>query len=530
MLFPQLEGVHVEGIERAAGRVVITAAAVEREGCCPGCGTSSARVHSRYRRRVADAPIGGTPVAITLGVRRLFCDAPGCPKRTFAEQIPGLTCRYARRSLGLGRMLAAVGLALAGRAAARLGARLGLVVSRSTLLRMIRGLPDPPVGTVSVLGVDDFALRRGQVYGTVLIDMDTHRPVDLLPDREADTLAGWLREHPGVRVVCRDRAGAYAEGAATGAPDAAQVADRWHLWHNLAEHTEKTVARHRGCWAQQPAEDRPPAEPDARPDLRELAEQAALDRREASALAVRTRERYAAVQALREQGKGIKTIMRELGLAKETVRRFARAGSVEDLLATARDGRSSILDEFKPYLHHRFNLGHTNGSQLFTEIRDQGYRGSLGTVLGYLRPFRALGAAPPAVPPPPTVRAVTGAILRHPDRRDADDQLMVKQVRAQCPHLDALADHITGFAEMMVGRHGERLDSWIAGVEADDQPDLHRFVNGLRRDEAAVRNGLTLAHSSGAVEGGVNRIKMIKRQMYGRAGFDLLRKRVLLAH
>jgi transposase len=530
VLFPQLEGVHVEGIERAAGRVVITAAAVEREGCCPGCGTSSARVHSRYRRRVADAPIGGTPVAITLGVRRLFCDAPGCPKRTFAEQIPGLTCRYARRSVGLGRMLAAVGLALAGRAAARLGARLGLVVSRSTLLRMIRGLPDPPVGTVSVLGVDDFALRRGQVYGTVLIDMDTHRPVDLLPDREADTLAGWLREHPGVRVVCRDRAGAYAEGAATGAPDAAQVADRWHLWHNLAEHTEKTVARHRGCCPHHPAEDRPPAEPDARPDLRELAEQAALDRREASALAVRTRERYAAVQALREQGKGIKTIMRELGLAKETVRRFARAGSVEDLLATARDGRSSILDEFKPYLHHRFNLGHTNGSQLFTEIRDQGYRGSLGTVLGYLRPFRALGAAPPAVPPPPTVRAVTGAILRHPDRRDADDQLMVKQVRAQCPHLDALADHITGFAEMMVGRHGERLDSWIAGVEADDQPDLHRFVNGLRRDEAAVRNGLTLAHSSGAVEGGVNRIKMIKRQMYGRAGFDLLRKRVLLAH
>jgi transposase len=530
VLFPQLEGVHVEGIERAAGRVVITAAAVEREGCCPGCGTSSARVHSRYRRRVADAPIGGTPVAITLGVRRLFCDAPGCPKRTFAEQIPGLTCRYARRSVGLGRMLAAVGLALAGRAAARLGARLGLVVSRSTLLRMIRGLPDPPVGTVSVLGVDDFALRRGQVYGTVLIDMDTHRPVDLLPDREADTLAGWLREHPGVRVVCRDRAGAYAEGAATGAPDAAQVADRWHLWHNLAEHTEKTVARHRGGGERQAAEDRPPAEPDARPDLRELAEQAALDRREASALAVRTRERYAAVQALREQGKGIKTIMRELGLAKETVRRFARAGSVEDLLATARDGRSSILDEFKPYLHHRFNLGHTNGSQLFTEIRDQGYRGSLGTVLGYLRPFRALGAAPPAVPPPPTVRAVTGAILRHPDRRDADDQLMVKQVRAQCPHLDALADHITGFAEMMVGRHGERLDSWIAGVEADDQPDLHRFVNGLRRDEAAVRNGLTLAHSSGAVEGGVNRIKMIKRQMYGRAGFDLLRKRVLLAH
>jgi transposase len=528
-LFPQLEGVHVERIERSAGRVVITAAAAGREGCCPRCGTSSARVHSRYRRRVADAPIGGTPVAIMLGVRRLFCDAPDCPKRTFAEQIPGLTSRYARHSLELGRILAAAGLALAGRAAARLGARLGLTVSRSTLLRMIRRLPDPPAENVAVLGVDDFALRRGHVYGTVLIDMDTHRPVDLLPDREADTLAAWLREHPGVRVVCRDRAGAYAEGAATGAPEAVQVADRWHLWHNLAEHTEKTVARHRGCWAQQPAEDREPAEPDAPPDLRQLAEQAALARRESSALVTRTRQRYAAVQALRGQGQGIKTIMRELGLAKDTVRRFARASCVEDLLATARDGRSSVLDEFKPYLHHRFNLGHTNGSQLFTEIRAQGYRGSLGTVLGYLRPFRALGAAPPAVPAPPTVRAVTGAILRHPDRRDADDQARIKDVRAACPHLDALAEHVTAFAEMMVGRHGERLDTWITAVDADDQPDLHRFVNGLRRDEAAVRHGLTLPHSSGAVEGTVNRIKMIKRQMYGRAGFDLLRKRVLLA-
>lgn len=369
----------------------------------------------------------------------------------------------------------------------------------------------------------------------MLIDVDTHRPVDLLPDREADTFADWLREHPGVQVVCRDRAGAYAGGARVGAPEAVQVADRWHLWHNLAEYVERTTARHRGCWSPHPAESHEPRPPDGPAD-REVglspqlfAEQAALARREDTALARRTRDRYAAVQALREQGKGIKTIMRELGLAKETVRRFARAAGVEELLATARDGRASVLDEFKPYLNHRFNAGHTNGSQLFAEIREQGYRGSLGTVLGYLRPFRAHAAAPPAVPPPPTVRAVTGTLLRHPDTLDANDQLTIKEVRARCPHLDAVADHVSAFAEMMTGRHGERLDTWIAQVEADDLPDLHRFTNGLRRDHDAVLNGLSMPHSSGAVEGTVNRIKMIKRQMYGRAGFDLLRKRVLLA-
>ena len=535
-LLPQLAGAVVERVERVADRVVITASAAGAQARCPGCATAATRVHSRYERRVADAPISGMPVVIELGVRRFFCDHPDCPKRTFVEQIPGLTSRYARRSPGLGRMLAAVGLALAGRAGARLAAGLGLLTGRSTLLRMIRRLPDPPVGVVAVLGVDDFALRRGRVYGTVLIDMDTHRPVDLLPDREAATLAAWLRAHPGVQVVCRDRAGGYAEGARSGAPGAVQVADRWHLWHNLAEHVEKTVARHRSCWTQ-PAEPRaaaepstePSTEPEVVPDLQQLAEQAAIARREASALVTRTRERYTAVQNLRVQGNGIKTIMRELGLAKETVRRFARATTVEDLLGTARAGRSSVLDEFKPYLHHRFNLGHTNGSTLFAEIRGQGYRGSLGTVLGYLRPFRASAAAPPAVPRPPTVRDVVGVLLRHPDTLDADDELILKQVRARCPHLDDVADHVSGFAEMMVGRHGERLDGWIDRVEADDQPDLHRFVNGVRRDHDAVLNGLTLEHSSGAVEGSVNRIKMIKRQMYGRAGFELLRKRVLLA-
>jgi transposase len=245
------------------------------------------------------------------------------------------------------------------------------------------------------------------------------------------------------------------------------------------------------------------------------------------AIVVRTRQRYAQVQALVAQGKGIKPIMRELGLAKETVRRFVRASSVEELLATPRAGRPSVLDRFKPYLHQRWREGVSNASELFRELRQQGYGGSLGTVIAYLRPFRRLGP-PPAIPPPPKVRDITSWLMRHPDSLDAGEQLKRKQVLARCRHLEALAGYVTAFAEILCGRHGERLDAWITGVEGDELPQLRSFAAGLRRDLAAVVNGLSLPYSSGAVEGNVNRIKVLKRQMYGRANLDLLRKRVLL--
>ena len=221
--------------------------------------------------------------------------------------------------------------------------------------------------------------------------------------------------------------------------------------------------------------------------------------------------------------------MRELHLAKETVRRFYRAASVDELLAKTRDRRPSILDDHKPYLHQRWNEGCTNVWQLHAEIRGQGYRGGYGTVRDYLQPFRALAAAPPATPAPPKVRDVTSWLLRDPDSLDEDEKLTLKQIQERCPHLDALAGHVTEFAKILTGRHGERLDVWIAAVDAGDQPDLRSFTNGLRHDYDAVLNRLTLPWSSGAVEGNVNRIKMIKRQMYGRAGFNLLlRKRVIL--
>jgi len=525
VLLPHLALLVIDGVAADGDRVLISGHARAALSRCRRCGRESDRVHSRYVRTLADAVIGGRPAAIRFAARRFFCDNPGCTAVTFAEQVPDLTARYARRTALLCAVATSIALALAGRPGARLAAALGMSISRSSLLRLIRGLPDPPVAAVAVLGVDDFAFRRRHDYGTILVDMADGRPVDLLADREAATFTAWLKAHPGTDVICRDRAGAYAQGGRDGAPDAIQVADRWHLWHNLGQAVDKSVAAHRECLrdevqdAPDPVLPIPDPPPQPEPPPVELPE---------GRLATRTRERYAAVHSLMQERRSIGAIARELRLTRRTVRRFARAQSIDELLAKT-GSRGALLDPFKAHLHRRLADGITDAAALTAEIRAAGYRGSAQTVRRYLHPFRASRTAPPPVPDPPKVRHLTGWIMTDPDHLDPNDQAKLDDARARCPHLDALAGHVTEFAKILTGLHGERLDDWIAKVNADDLPALRSFTTGLRNDHAAVVNGLTMTHNSGGVEGNVNRIKTIKRQMYGRAKFDLLRKRVLLA-
>ena len=469
---------------------------------------------------------------IRLRVRRFFCGNPACAAGTFAEQADGLTGRYLRRSLPLLGLLAQIGLVLAGRAGARLAGVLGVPVHRTTLLRLVAALAEPGIGVApEVTGVDDFALRKGRVYATVVIDVDTGKAVDLLPDREAATWAAWLRAHPGAQVICRDRAGGYADGARQGAPEAIQVADRWHLWHNLGEYAEKAVAAHRGCLTGPagapeeesggpacPAPATPPAEPEGLRDV------CGRDRR----LVARTRDRHTAVHSLLAAGHSERDAARILGLARGTVHRFAAAASGEELLVKATT-RPTKLDRYKPYLRRRWNEGITSAAVLHAELQAKGWQGSVQAVQRYVRPFRAMTAAPPPGPVIPATRQITRWLLSRPDNLDDDERAQLADLQGRCPHLDALAAHVRSFAEMMTHRQGEHeLEGWLTAAEASDLPELRSFANGIRRDQQAVTAGLTLPYSSAAVEGNVTKIKMLKRQMYGRASFDLLRKRVIL--
>jgi transposase len=394
-----------------------------------------------------------------------------------------------------------------------------------TLIRLVRAMPDPAVSTPPrVLGVDEFALRRGRRYGTLLVDVETRRPVDILDTRSADSFAAWLAARPGTEVICRDRSGVYSDGGTRGAPQAIQVADRWHLWHNLAEAVERAVSRHRGHLAA--AVQDPPASPACEPEPPPEPEPPRAGR-----VASRTRAHHAEVHRLLAEGRSQGQVIQELGLSRNTVRRFARAASPEELLVNDGTGkRPSILDEHDAYLRERWNAGVTNAARLHQELRSRGYPGGPRRVREYLARFRGTAAIPEPKPPAPKVRAVTSWIMTSPDQLADTDRTSLNAILATSPELAAVTASVRAFAAIMNERRGRnQLEPWMTAAEATGEPALRSFVTGLRADQDAVTNGLSLRWSSGAVEGHVNRIKMLKRQMYGRANPDLLRRRVLLA-
>jgi transposase len=535
-LLPAASQLHFEAFTQAAEQLTLVVSSIQREVICPYCQQTARRIHSHYRRTVADVAWAGWPVQFHLQVRRFYCSNPCCTHRTFVERLPSVVAPFARRTVRLAQTQATIGLALGGEAGARLAQQQGMPVSPDTLLRLVRQLPLPSRATPRILAVDDWAKRKGKSYGTVLVDLERHQVVELLPERTVEALAKWLQAHPGVEVIVRDRSTTYADGARQGAPTAIQVADRWHLLKNLVETVEHILARHKrqlqrfvpAPTALPTAEQRPvPAVHPGIPGAQ--AERLRLQRR-----AVRL-ARYQQLLVLREQGLTLHEIAHRLGISKRTVNRFVAAGAFRER-KRRHTKKPGLLAAYTTYLEQRWAEGCHNGTQLWRELRGQGFQGSLAIVLDSVTQLRHGGPAFAAQPGQPervvrrySPRQAAVFFLRPPAELTETEQRDVMQMTNASPVIATTYALAQRFALLIRHRCATALDPWLAAAKTAALTEFKQFATGLERDKAAVLAALQLPWSNGQTEGQVNRLKLLKRQMYGRANFDLLRQRVLAA-
>jgi len=519
-----LPGFVIEEVQTEETALLIGARAVTAMRPCPDCGQLASRIHSRYRRIVRDLPVTAQAVQLHLHVRRFFCDAAACPRRTFAERLPDLAPPHAQRTVRLTRSLADFGFATGGEAGARLATRLRLPTSGDTLLRILRATPPPPAPDPRIIGIDDFALRKGRVYGTLIVDLETHRT--------ADTAASWLRQRPTLTVIARDRAQDYARGAAAGAPQAVQVADRFHLLVNLREAVERFVQRVRPGLRQMLVEDAPgvpaplpltdrQAQPryGRPPHLRRLQEARRAERE----------QRYQEVKRLHALGLSYRQVAHRCGLSARTVREWAHTES----LPPDRRGYHAVtgkIDPFAPYLRQRLADGCTNQSRLWREVSAQGFTGTRALVAKWVRAQDGDQAAAHRAPTPalPSTRQLTWLILGK-DEGLADDEAAVLRRLQQHEGVAQIRELAGQFAALVRARRLDRLDHWLEACRTGSIAEMATFAAALTKDDDAVRAALTLPWSNGPVEGHVHKVKLIKRSAYGRMKPDLLRQRVLHA-
>jgi transposase len=500
-VFSGLSPLVVEDIADEGEQIRVRARTPNGSVACPACGAGTTRVHGYHERTLTDVPVDARRVLVMVRIRRLLCPTPGC-RQTFREQLPGVLERYQRRTPRLASQIGAVVRELAGRAGARVLSALGMRLSRHTALRLLLRLPLPQPRVPRVLGVDDFALRRHHRYATVLIDAENRERIDVLPDRTADTLEAWLRAHPGVQIVCRDGSGTYAEAVRRALPHAIQVSDRWHLWHNLGEAVAKEVAAHSACWAKSG----PPLKDGKR--------------------AQTTRERWHQVHDLLSKGVGLLECARRLNLALNTVKRYARVPEPERL-RRAPQYRPTLVDPYRDHLRRRrADDPAVPVLHLFNEIKALGYRGSFNLLYRYITQGRVEADRLPISP-----RRLARLLLTRPNKLQDEHRRLLDDLTTACPEIIHLAALVRSFADLLrpCEANADRLDTWIATARAADLPHLHAFIRGLDQDRDAVRAAVTLPFHNGGTEGVNTKTKRIMRQMHGRAGFTLLRHRILLA-
>jgi transposase len=535
--------------------LILNVRATQTSAICPLCQASATQVHSSYTRHLADLPWADVAIRLQLRVRRFFCPTPDCQRKLFTERLPSVTVPWARRTNRLTTAQQRIGLALGGAAGARLASDLVMPAGIDLLLTLVRRIVVPASAAPRVIGIDDWAIRKGHTYGTVVVDLEQHRPIDLLPDRSAETVAHWLREHPSIEIISRDRASCYADGASQGAPEATQVADRWHILKNLGEAVLRVLEQHQRAIEQQfqaeqlqaqaawPPPDAGPPEISSETPMPKTAPHPAWSvtkqAQQHHERHLRRQARYDEVRTLQERGWSLRAIAAHTGLDRKTVRKYLQAQTCPE--AQPRPKRRSLLDPYTPYLLERWNGGCHNSAQLLRDIQAKGFRGKRSIVRDFCTQLRKAQGLPPrarstaggtATAPatrPPTMRTLTWLILRQPDALEVEERRQVEQVSQVDATLATTIKLAQEFANMLRERQADKLDAWLEQVADSNIAALQSFAAGVRRDGAAVRAGLSLAWSNGPTEGHINRLKMLKRQMYGRAKLDLLRQRLLAA-
>jgi transposase len=543
--FPSACPVSVTRVTRTPDVVRLQLTTTAPTACCPDGAESSSAVHSRYQRQLTDLPWGTRAVHLQLTVRKFVCRQPTCARRIFTERLPELVAPSARKTTRLVAVLRAIGIALGGQAGARLAARLHLPSRSTTLLRLVRAALVPPTPTLQAVGVDEWAWRRGRRFGTIVVDLASHRVVDLLPERSAAAVGAWLARHPSITVVCRDRSPLYADAIGRGGPEAVQVVDRFHLVDNLREALEAYLQNHRATLQAAAACTAPlltppgslvPTTSMSQGRRRRLqtpqggSEEAARPHRHTPWVTI-----YETLHALHAQGLPIATIARQLGISRPTVYAYLRRTTPPGPKRPQFHGSARVLTPYVPYLIRRWRESGANSAELWREIRVLGYTHSARTVCRFIMALRRAseaGLAPEAQASPytrpsgPSPRAVSFTLVRSAAKRSPEAAIYVEQLCQPDPGVTQAYALSHAFLVLVRERRGEALEAWITEAADSGIAAVARFARGLQVDLPAIKAGLTLAWSNGVTEGQIHRLKLVKRQGYGRAGFALLRQRV----
>jgi transposase len=523
-----------------APRLILVAAMISTTSTCPDCHQPTHRIHGHYGRTLADLPWATAPIELRVIVRRFRCPTCTCRRQTFAERLPGVAPRYARTTTRLATTQANTGLVLGGAAGARHLSRHGAPVSRNTLLRRVRSVSLPEGSAPEIIGIDDWAWRKGNRYGTLIVDLQRGCPIDVLEDRAAETVATWLQSHPDVTVVARDRAEAYAAGIRQGAPEATQVADRFHLLKNLAAALQEVFsAHHREIEHLNHVQQNDPLTQND-DSVTALVEPPVTTTRAQQQIAHNRAKRlaeYEQAHALYQQGWTMKTISTHMGRHHRTIKKYLEASTFPERPPRRRP--SSILDPYKAYLRERWYAGCRSTLALCREIQAQGFAGKYSIVAAYvsrLRPpqgriTRGRKSESPAaigeLDKPLTPSRATWLVMRREAKLTDDEKTQLARLQAQEGAITEAITLTQNFAALVRQRQPDQLETWLERATASGLNAFKSLANGLRADYEAVKAGVTLSWSTGPVEGQINRLKMLKRQMYGRAGIGLLRQRVL---